>query len=81
MSEQDGGPAFPQPFATAHPEFDEHGQVRPSGLSVRDYFAGQALAGLLAATGVGTPVEQYAETAYRLADAVLAARAQPKAQP
>ncbi len=52
---------------------DDGGQA-VSSLSIRDYFAGQALMGLLAATGFDAPIEQYADTAYRLADALLAAR-------
>lgn len=68
----DGGPAFPVP--------DSHcpnGQVQYGsyGMSLRDYFAGQALAGLLT-----QPAEDeygpkcFAEAAYEMADAMLAAR-------
>lgn len=42
----DGGPAFPQPETkNGNTVADEHGQ---GGMSLRDYFAGQALAGLVA---------------------------------
>ena len=46
-----------------------------AGMSLRDYFAAKALQGLLAGEGDGI-VERYALSAYRLADAMLAARGQ-----
>jgi hypothetical protein len=71
-----GGPAFP-----ATPEQDAQGFC---GMSLRDYFAGQALAGLRAArlqTGGAYPSEnklwssgECARLAYRDADAMLKAR-------
>ena len=79
MSEkmEDGGPAFPRP--------DWNGSwVGPdtfSGLSLRDWFAGQALAGVIDVcrsdtVGIGeTREELFAWKAYRIADAMLAARA------
>ncbi len=69
----DGGPAFPVPD-TYHP----NGQVQygSSGMSLRDWFAGQALCGIMA-SGKGTSnVEVWgAPHAYALADAMLAERA------
>ena len=56
---EDGGPAFPQ-----------WGLGAPSGLTLRDWFAGQALAGLLREY----PWGRAAMVAYQLADAMLAAR-------
>jgi hypothetical protein len=57
----DGGPAFPRPMVAAAP-----------GMTLRDWFAGQALAGMLANpdswTGAGGVM------AYRYADAMLRAR-------
>jgi len=44
------------------------------GLSVRDYFAGQALAGLWADPDVQMTPEQAAKWCYDAADAMLAAR-------
>jgi hypothetical protein len=45
------------------------------GLRIRDYFAGQALVGLLASdAGAGLPPRSVAQDAYLLADAMLAAR-------
>ena len=54
-----------------------HGlQHTEPGMSLRDYFAGQALAGIasIAAEGFSLPPEQEAEWAYQRADAMLAAR-------
>lgn len=61
MSIKEGGPAFPYSF---YP-----------GMTLRDWFAGQALAGML-----GCPLQpqsgpdMYARDAYAMADAMLAAR-------
>lgn len=80
----DGGPAFPTFANNAHGGLDAVG----SGMSLRDWFAGQALAGL----GDWTPLEEdlnhpdwtslrairrrRAEWAYAQADAMLATRKQ-----
>ena len=75
-----GGPAFPN-----HPEMEGHSPIGEpihffSGMSLRDYFAGQALAGLLAslADDADFPSKhnrlQFAHQSYRLADAMIAAR-------
>lgn len=65
----DGLPAFP----TTH-----YGEVRPTahteGMSLRDYFAGQTLAGLLADPNVCGPAK-VASACYKYADAMLAERA------
>lgn len=67
----DGGPAFPTSSAL--------GTV--TGMSLRDWFAGQALAGMLAATARSMAPEEAervmeakAKYSYRYADAMLAAR-------
>ena len=63
----DGGPAFP----SSHPVFPEN------GMTLRDWFASQALVGLVgrAETNDGLAI---AKDAYVIADAMLAAReAQP----
>lgn len=70
---EDGGPAFPA---------KDMGKTQCAGLSIRDYFAGQALAGLLASPheipwkkkGYGDPGEACAVAAYKMADAMLAER-------
>jgi hypothetical protein len=48
-------------------------------MTLRDYFAGQALAGMLADPNVGT-AEATAECAYHMADAMLAGRVKGAAE-
>lgn len=76
MSDQpkDGGPAFPHRSQYV-------GQDDATGMSLRDWFAGQALTGLASGhdnTGgwAWTP-ENVATTAYIIADAMLAAKVKP----
>lgn len=69
----DGGPAFPtedfRPFASGGGR-----HVRLGGMSLRDYFAAQALPFCLSEFG-GNDQRQYAaEAAYQIADAMLTAR-------
>jgi hypothetical protein len=72
---KDGGSAFPHPH--------QHG-FKPSedGMSLRDWFAGTVLGGVIAATKSDTrePNEtheqMFARRAYALADAMLSARQQ-----
>lgn len=70
----DGGPAFPVPGVYS----PDHGFLAGvPGLSLRDWFAGQALAGLLAGAFRDTCRENCGEVpreAYLIADAMLAAR-------
>lgn len=68
----DGGPAFP---------ITEYGLQGYNGMSLRDWFAGQALAGMLAANahpayGHSKPpnCEIAAVVAYKAADAMIEAR-------
>lgn len=70
-TKNDGGQAFPQPLT-----FDAGGIAIAAypGMSLRDWFAGQALAGLLAADPEKTTWSGDAENAYRAADAMLAER-------
>ena len=58
----DGGPAFPNN--------DAHGCAY-TGMTLRDWFAGQALA---ASCPIGYPVKGIAKRAYEAADAMIAAR-------
>ncbi len=83
MSEKDGGPAFPR---TVYAINNGIGAASASietanGMSLRDYFAGQALAGLTSSTDataegwkIAAPIA--AELSYALADALLKARTQ-----
>ena len=62
----DGGPAYPVPLGSQH---NQHACA--VGMSLRDWFAGQAVVTL---TGVNWDPEQMADVAYRIADAMLARR-------
>lgn len=64
----DGGSAFP--------EFKRAGAVAKSegGMSLRDYFAANAVAGLLASSAEYESPSEPAEEAYLIADAMLAVR-------
>lgn len=65
----DGGPAFPQFLGP---------QVRDPelsvGMSMRDYFAAAAINGLVSREGDQRTNQRLAETAFAVADAMLAAR-------
>lgn len=66
MTTNDGGPAFPVASAEA--------QQLEFGMSLRDWFAGQALVGLLSQTDRAVSANGIAVEAYIVADAMLAAR-------
>lgn len=66
MSAINGGPAFPAPA------FAEN--ITTQGMTMRDYFAGQALAGILSAANFGNAKDWIGQRAYEYADAMLAAR-------
>jgi hypothetical protein len=70
----DGGPAFP---STIQYFPDDKNANEEQGMTLRDWFAGQALAGVTSSVNdeisVGQ-VEGIAEIAYALADAMLKAR-------
>jgi hypothetical protein len=62
-----GGPAFP-----GFDYIDQHGKKNPEGMTLLDYFAGQALASVN--LGIGVTDDFYSRTAkhcYALADALL----------
>lgn len=74
MVTNDGGPAFPGGY---HPSTNEStpDDCYPfyDGMSLRDYFAGQVLAGIMSQGTVQLP-EKAAGCAYLWADAMLEAR-------
>ena len=84
MSIDNGGPAYPTTPVSHGYAADAHGEGTGAGtgLSIRDYFAGQALQGWAAAGQVlvemkeGGPFGNMANWAYQVADAMLAARGQ-----
>ena len=66
----DGGPAFPLPVTS---EISAAASYR--GMSLRDYFAGQAIVSCLPGEQVRLgDIRAYARWAYRMADAMLAER-------
>lgn len=81
MAKDDGGPAFPGEQAVDGPRDGERRWVQQSGMSLRDYFAGQALvmaAVMIQHNGNAFGVEAIpaaADAAYQIADAMLAERA------
>ena len=64
----DGGLAFPMGY---HPDGNS---ADHSGMSLRDWFAGQALSGLLSDDVKPGDVDAAAKIAWDIADAMLAAR-------
>ena len=63
---KDGGPAFPSVHQRSY---------EPTvGMPLRDYFAGQALAGLLSDPNINFCPHEIANISYQLADAMLAER-------
>ncbi|WP_374633964.1 hypothetical protein [Ferrovibrio sp.] len=71
----DGGPAFPVIPPCDESGISESGYPYPAqGMSLRDWFAGQALVGLIAQTMKADRAEEFARQAYVSADAMLEAR-------
>lgn len=65
-----GGPAFPVP-ENRDPRSDELVPVAFTGMSLRDYFAGQAITGLMS---LKVTDDRRAKIAYQIADAMLKER-------
>ena len=81
MSIRDGGAAFPSEGGHRIAVGNDIRKTLPSqGMSLRDYFAAQALTGMIAgAMSDGSNFNEYdapiiAEAAYQMADALLIAR-------
>lgn len=78
---KDGGAAFPQALQFIENNGELSGNHSWSGLTIRDYFAGQALAGMMAnettpfsADHAEVDPQQLAEAVYEIADALLTER-------
>ena len=67
--QNNGGPAFPYCEQDGQGGYEQH-----KGMSLRDYFAGKALAGLLASGEDSIDAETNAHDAYIIADAMIKAR-------
>ena len=72
----DGGPAYPNDIPISNDERFVH-----PGMSLRDYFAGQVIAGIFAGKWAQmphmNPEQAFANTAYTVADAMLRRRERP----
>lgn len=68
----DGGHAFPQSIAISPSGVVCRSSYDGEGMSLRDYFAGQALAGMIGHTNAENDV--LAKTSFEVADAMLKAR-------
>ena len=66
-----GGAAFPSPGVVLDKDKSQYQQGAYGGMSLRDYFAGQVLAGV---RGGDYPPETVAEYCYRMADGMLKER-------
>ena len=78
MSTDNGGPAFAQPMSTEHRIKDGQVISLMAGMTLRDYFAGQALAGMMANSAEVVyykPPSDVANVCYQFADAMIAERA------
>jgi hypothetical protein len=77
----DGGPAFPHVSRPVGHGFSE--QITTGGMSLRDWFAGQALTGMISSAPIvdRTAVDKpgWARVAFAFADAMLKAREKPEA--
>lgn len=74
---EDGGPAFARPMVPTGSNAGSMWTYSPAqdGMSLRDWFAGQALNGLCASSTFDLPDEQWwAAQVYKFADAMLSAR-------
>jgi len=71
----DGGPAFPRPSVPITDDLRDFGQP---GMSLRQWFAGCALTGLLAnGSDEVCAIPEIIEDAYKFADAMLETRTEP----
>lgn len=76
MSTNDGGSAFPSPAVTTLHAGGGYSTAAHRGLTIRDWFAGQAISGLIGCEGLKSEhLALAAGFAFRLADMMLAERA------
>jgi len=85
MTMRDGGQAFPTPFVMVHDDDQgkDYPQYADSGMTLRDWFAGQAIGSMVRASfervkmglpPVANAAQGIAENCYELADAMLTER-------
>lgn len=73
MSEHGGGPAFPV-LHSIDGNWVRDPRPEYVGMSLRDWFAGQALAGLMIHRPINWTIDEVVAEAGRIADAMLAER-------
>ncbi len=77
MEKENGGPAFPVAFQHEHSDGLTHTQEW-AGMTLRDYFAGQAIIGIMSDPGMRpdtvSEFNHMAMRMYQVADAMLKAR-------
>ena len=73
MANEDGGPAFPYSVVNCCPKHGDDVEPNKNGMTLRDYFAAQALCGL-GSDGLSRTTQSAAQEAYELADAMIAER-------
>ncbi len=69
---KDGGPAFPHQRQMVNA--DTYAEITQGGMTIRDYFAGQALAGLSLTLNNHADPEYIAKLCFSAADAMLKER-------
>ena len=76
MSKDDGGPAFPftpnEQQKLPDGTWDQNTDFGEPGMCLRDWFAGQALAGMLVSEKSPEAWDELSECAYEVADAMIA---------
>ncbi len=72
--QKDNSPAFPVGWR------NQEGNLPSTGMTLRDYFAGQAITGLLFNKKAFENTDMSAKWAYEIADAMLAERNTPNGQ-
>lgn len=71
MNKETGGAAFP-----VHPDVNMNSDLRWCGMTLRDYFAAQAMKGFCAGAQSGDNVAIIPSLSYEMADEMLKARAE-----
>lgn len=75
MGKETGGPAFPFTCKSDPDFYGRTTNIIKAGMTLRDYFAGQALAGMLNSKALAHLSERgQADIAYKYADAMMEAR-------
>jgi hypothetical protein len=68
-------PAFPTKINTEY--FSNPSTIYETGMTLRDYFAGRAMQGMLSEnSGIRYPTDELVDFAYKVADAMMKAREQ-----